>query len=52
MFPPLMALYPTYAESITNFRSRQLGAAQDNVKQFGRSGAIYPWTAGRFGNCT
>ncbi|KII91942.1 carbohydrate-binding module family 32 protein [Plicaturopsis crispa FD-325 SS-3] len=52
MFPSLLALFPSYAESITNFRYRQLGAAKENVKQFNRSGAIYPWTGARFGNCT
>lgn len=52
MLPPLLALFPSYAESITNFRYRQLGAAMENVKQFNRSGAIWPWTGARFGNCT
>jgi trehalose/maltose hydrolase-like predicted phosphorylase len=52
MFPGLLALFPSYAQSITNFRFRQLGAAQENAKEFNRSGALYPWTAGRFGNCT
>ncbi|KAG8864784.1 alpha,alpha-trehalase ath1 [Tulasnella sp. 330] len=48
MFPGLNALFPSYAESITNFRFRQLGAAQENSGQFNRSGALYPWTAGRY----
>lgn len=52
MFPSLLALFPSYAESITNFRYRQLGAAQENVKLYNHSGAIYPWTGARFGNCT
>jgi len=52
MFPSLNVLFPTYAESITNFRSRQLGAAEQNAKMFNLSGSLYPWTAGRFGNCT
>lgn len=52
IFPSLLALFPSYAQSITNFRSRQLGAAQENVKAFNRSGAIWPWTGGRYGNCT
>ena len=34
------------------YRFRQLGAARENSQQFNRSGALYPWTAGRFGNCT
>jgi trehalose/maltose hydrolase-like predicted phosphorylase len=52
MFPGLHALFPSYAASITNFRFRQLGAAEENVKMFDRSGAIYPWMGARFGNCT
>ncbi|KAI5474838.1 glycoside hydrolase family 65 protein [Pseudohyphozyma bogoriensis] len=52
MYPSLLALFPSYAESIVNFRYRQLGAAQENAKQYNVSGAIYPWTGGRFGNCT
>lgn len=52
MFPSLLALFPSYAESITNFRYRQLGAAEENSKEFNRSGALYPWMGARFGNCT
>jgi len=52
MFPSLLAMAPDYAESIVDFRYRQLGAAKENAKQFNFSGALYPWTAGRFGNCT
>ncbi|KAF9019821.1 glycoside hydrolase family 65 protein [Rhodocollybia butyracea] len=52
MYPGLLALFPSYAQSITNFRFRQLGAAQENAKQFNRSGALYPWMGARFGNCT
>ncbi|GAA5927993.1 alpha,alpha-trehalase ATH1 [Sporobolomyces koalae] len=52
MFPSLLALQPEYAESIVDFRYRQLGAAKENAQQFNLSGALYPWTAARFGNCT
>ncbi|KZP31745.1 carbohydrate-binding module family 32 protein [Athelia psychrophila] len=54
MFPSLLALFPSYAQSITNFRFRQLGAAKANVAEINHNaqGAVYPWTAGRFGNCT
>ncbi|KAE9402984.1 family 65 glycoside hydrolase [Gymnopus androsaceus JB14] len=52
MFPGLLALFPSYAQSITNFRFRQLGAAEENAQEFNRSGALYPWTGARFGNCT
>ncbi|GAA6008844.1 hypothetical protein JCM11491_003805 [Sporobolomyces phaffii] len=52
MFPALLAMAPEYAESIVDFRYRQLGAAKENAKQYNLPGALYPWTAGRFGNCT
>ncbi|GAA5888338.1 hypothetical protein JCM5296_003292 [Sporobolomyces johnsonii] len=52
MFPSLLALFPQYAESIVDFRYRQLGAAMENAQIYNLSGALYPWTAGRFGNCT
>lgn len=52
MFAGLLAMVPDYAESIIDFRYRQLGAAKENAKQYNFSGALYPWTSGRFGNCT
>ncbi|GAA6060907.1 hypothetical protein JCM10212_003941 [Sporobolomyces blumeae] len=52
MQPSILALQPDYAESIIDFRYRQLGAAKENAKQYGLPGALYPWTAARFGNCT
>ncbi|GAA6009189.1 alpha,alpha-trehalase ATH1 [Rhodotorula paludigena] len=52
MYPSLLALFPDYAENIVDFRFRQLGAAQQNAAANNLSGAIYPWVAGRFGNCT
>jgi len=64
----LLALQPDYAESIIDFRYRQLGAAIENSKEYDRlaqepdsylrkynyssNSALYPWTAGRFGNAT
>lgn len=52
MYPGLLALFPSYAESIVDFRYRQLGAAMENAAEYNLSGALYPWTSGRFGNCT
>ncbi|KAK4703450.1 hypothetical protein P7C70_g2769, partial [Phenoliferia sp. Uapishka_3] len=42
---------PDFLHSIS-LRSRQHGAAEVNAASYNRSGAIYPWTGGRFGNCT
>lgn len=40
------------SQSIVDFRYRQLGAAKVNAAQYNLSGALYPWTGARFGNCT
>ena len=53
--PPLLALHPDRAMSINNYRSKLHRQAIENAKinefrQF--QGAMYPWTSGRFGNCT
>ncbi|KAG0309487.1 alpha,alpha-trehalase ath1 [Dissophora globulifera] len=52
MYPSLLSLFPDYAMSINNYRSKNLGAAIENVKQFNRSGLLYPWVSFRFANCT
>ncbi|KAG0375400.1 alpha,alpha-trehalase ath1 [Mortierella sp. AD032] len=52
MFPSLLSLFPDYAMSINNYRTKNLGAAMENAKQFNRSGLLYPWVAFRYGNCT
>lgn len=52
MYPSLLSLFPDYAMSINNYRSKNLGRAIENAKQFNRSGLLYPWVAFRFGNCT
>ncbi|KAM0746041.1 hypothetical protein T439DRAFT_369600 [Meredithblackwellia eburnea MCA 4105] len=48
MAPSLLSLFPSYAE----VRALLLWAAKANAAQYNRSGALFPWTAGRFGNCT
>ncbi|ORY91787.1 glycoside hydrolase family 65 protein [Leucosporidium creatinivorum] len=52
MFPSLLALFPSFSESIVDFYVKQFGAAQENAKQYNQSGALYPWLGARFGNCT
>ncbi len=52
---PLLTLYPDRARNINNYRSKMHEQAIKNAKvnefmEF--SGALYPWTSGRFGNCT
>ncbi|KAJ2960828.1 hypothetical protein NQZ79_g3891 [Umbelopsis isabellina] len=52
MYPGLLSLFPDYAMSINNYRSKNLGAAIQNAKQFDSDGLLYPWVAFRYGNCT
>jgi trehalose/maltose hydrolase-like predicted phosphorylase len=62
MQPGLTTSHPQAAERITNYRAEKYAMAQENIKtnyagsqnktQFSSSAAIYPWTSGRFGNCT
>ncbi|KAI9241642.1 MAG: glycosyl hydrolase family 65 central catalytic domain-containing protein [Podila humilis] len=52
MYPSLLSLFPTYATSINNYRSKNLGAAIENAKKFNRSGLLYPWVSFRYGDCT
>ena len=62
MQPGLVASHPEAAQRITNYRVKQYPQALANVETaftgsrnktyFDSSAAVYPWTSGRFGNCT
>lgn len=62
MQPGLTASHPEAAQRITNYRLKQYDQAKANMAtafagsrnqtNFSPSAAIYPWTSGRFGNCT
>lgn len=52
MYPALLSLFPDHAMSINNYRTRLLGQAIENAQSYNYSGATFPWTSGRFGNCT
>ncbi|KAH8689872.1 alpha,alpha-trehalose glucohydrolase TreA/Ath1 [Talaromyces proteolyticus] len=62
MQPGLVAAFPESAKRITNYRVAKYQEAIANVKtaysssqantSFSPDAAIYPWTSGRFGNCT
>lgn len=43
IFPALLLLHPHRAQSLVDFRSRTLAAAQGRAKQHGFAGAMYPW---------
>lgn len=59
----LVVSFPQAAKTIADYRARLFPQAQQNVKtaftssqnaqgKFTSLGAVYPWTSGRFGNCT
>ena len=62
MAPGLMVTHPFAALQIVKKRKAQFAQAQRNVQtayqssqnpdKFRSSGAVFPWTTGRFGNCT
>lgn len=62
MQPGLVAAFPESAKRITNYRAAKYQQAIANVKTayassqnktvFSQDAAIFPWTSGRYGNCT
>lgn len=52
VYPSILALHPSHASTINNYRTRLLPQAIENAIFYNYSGALYPWTSGRFGNCT
>ncbi|PGH23029.1 hypothetical protein AJ80_02944 [Polytolypa hystricis UAMH7299] len=62
MQPGLVAAFPEAAQTFTNYRLARYGQAVANAQtaytssknqtRISENAAIYPWTSGRFGNCT
>ncbi|KAK5135254.1 hypothetical protein LTR08_005504 [Meristemomyces frigidus] len=63
MAPGLVVAFPLAARQIARYRVEKFPQAQANVQtayqsganqtgKFSPDGAVYPWTSGRFGNCT
>ncbi|KAF5125044.1 Acid trehalase [Metarhizium anisopliae] len=62
MQPGLVVSHPQSAERITNYRVNKYGQAKANAQTsytssqnktvFSKDAAAFPWTSGRFGNCT
>lgn len=53
----LLPFHPLHAKSLVNYRMHTRKQALDNIHSplaphDGFSGAVYPWTSGRYGNCT
>lgn len=51
MLSGMLPVLPSHAKSIVNYRVHTHEQALKNVPE-GHKGAAYPWTSGRFGNCT
>ncbi|KAG8409109.1 alpha,alpha-trehalase ath1 [Metarhizium acridum] len=62
MQPGLVVSHPKSAERITNYRVNKYAQAKANAQTsytssqnktvFSKDAAVFPWTSGRFGNCT
>ncbi|KAK0527250.1 alpha,alpha-trehalase ath1 [Tilletia horrida] len=52
MYPGLLALYPSFAESINNYRTRLLDQAVRNAQTYSQPGLLYPWTSYGLGVCS
>jgi trehalose/maltose hydrolase-like predicted phosphorylase len=62
MAPGLVVSNPQAAKQIANYRVEKFPQAQSNINEaftssqnttkFTPGGAVYPWTSGRYGNCT
>lgn len=50
--PAILPFQRSIAKSIGDYRVYTHDQAKLNAKKYGFSGAAYPWTSGRFGNCT
>lgn len=52
MFPSISLLYPQFAESMLNYRSKVPDQLERNAQQYGKPGILYPWVSARYQNCT
>lgn len=52
MQPALLPFAPKVALQISNYRNVTQHEAVSNARRNGFPGAVYPWTSGRFANCT
>lgn len=52
MAPALLPFFPNIAMNMNNYRNATHQQAIENAKQYNYPGAVYPWTSGRYANCT
>ncbi|SCU83630.1 LAFA_0D04720g1_1 [Lachancea sp. 'fantastica'] len=52
IMPALLPFFPEIARHMVTYRMSMHDQARINARDNGYPGAIYPWTTGRFANCT
>lgn len=52
MQPALLPFFPDIAKNMNNYRNASHQQARLNAQENGYPGAVYPWTSGRYANCT
>lgn len=52
MQPALLPFFPDIAKNMNNYRNATHNQARLNARQYDYPGAVYPWTSGRYANCT
>lgn len=52
MQPAVLPFFPDIAKQMSNYRNASHFRAVENAQKNGYPGALYPWTSGRYANCT
>lgn len=52
MEPAVLPFFPDIAKNMNNYRNASHQQARENARENGFPGAVYPWTSGRYANCT
>ncbi|AMD20478.1 HDL266Wp [Eremothecium sinecaudum] len=52
ILPGILPFFPDIAKEMANYRNATHFQAIENAQKYNYSGALYPWTSGRFANCT
>lgn len=52
ILPALLPFFPDTAKQLNNYRNATHYQAQLNAQQYSYDGALYPWTSGKYANCT
>ncbi|KAL6937878.1 hypothetical protein ACO0RG_004403 [Hanseniaspora osmophila] len=52
IMPAMVPFFPGSAKNMIIFRNATLPQAIENAEFYNQPGAVYPWTSGRYSNCT